>query len=185
MDKKTALHILSAPIVQLRRAKPDEQAKFSDKNNDWAYYFELASKQSFIAYLDRKELVYTFYPVNNLLQGLHQIKWQKEPENWSMNYITACQTDNETDKTVYQEILAPKPIPAPYLTKMSIQHYAYHPMLDKAHWLRQALLDCENAKMNLLIAHESHDALLVSGEKKQDLTKNLIQQKLKERRKNG
>lgn len=185
MDKKTALHILSAPIVQLRRAKPDECKKFSDKNNDWAYYFELASKQSFIACIDKKEFVHTFYPVNNLLQGLHEIKWQKDPKNWSMNYITTCQTDNETDKTVYQEILAPKPIPAPYLTKMSIQHYAYHPMLDKAHWLRQALLDCEDAKRNLLVAHQMHDELLVSGDKKQDLTKNLIQQKLKERRKNG
>ena len=185
MNKEKIVQILSAPIVQLRQAKSDECKNFSDKNNDWLYYFELASNQSFIACIDKKESVYTFYPVNNLLHGLHEIKWQKEPENWSMNYITTCQTENEADKAVYQEILSPKPISAPYLTKMSIQHYAYHPMLDKAHWLRQALLDCEEAKRNLLIAQKTHNSLLFLGNCKKDLTKNLIQQKLKERRKNG
>lgn len=184
MHKNKIVQVLSAPICSLVVASEKDKKLFADKKDGWFYHFKLASGQSFVAHLDKEKQNYTFRPKNNLLSDLLEIQWQKAPEYWSMNYTTICQTKSESDRGIYQEILAPKPIEAPYYTKVAIQHYAYHPLLDKARWLQQARIECEKAKLTLLISQEAHEALLVS-EQKTDLTKNLIQQKLKERRKNG
>lgn len=184
MEDKRIREILSAPICLFLRSTNDEKAIFPDKKG-FFYTIGLASGQRFVGHvsMDDDKESYTFRPLKNLIPNLLELNWEKTKDVTDLGYKTTCQVKEGTsdeEKAFYEDVLAPKPVPAPFLTKANIQYYSYHQMLERCIWLRRLNQRHEEAVNALLKIQKEQDALLIP-EGKDDL----IQQKLKERRQNG
>ena len=184
MEDKKIREILSAPICRFLRSTNEEKAIFPDKGG-FFYTIGLASGQRFVGHVSMKddEENYTFRPIKNLIPNLLEVRWEKTKDVMDLGYKTICQVKEGTtdeEKTFYENVLAPKAVPAPFLTKANIQHYSYHPMLERCIWLRGLNQRHKEVVNALLKIQKEHDALLIPEGKD-----NLIQQKLKERRQNG
>jgi len=182
MEKSEVKRILSAPICFLLRSTDEERNVFADKKDGYFYTFKLASGQRFVGYVPEEEEVYTFRPLNNLVPNLKELQWKKTKDISDLGYETIFRTSENTEeaeKQAYREVFVPKPVPAPYLTKLAIQHYAYNPMLERCIWFQNLNQRHKETQKSLLEIQKAKNALLISEEE------NLIQQKLKERRQNG
>lgn len=184
MEDKRIREILSAPICRFLRSTNDEKTIFPDKIG-FFYTIGLASGQRFVGHvsMENDKESYTFRPIKNLIPNLLEFNWEKTKDVTDLGYKTTCQVKEGTadeEKTFYENVLAPKAVPAPFLTKANIQHYSYHPMLERCIWLRRLNQEHEKAVKALLKIQKEQDALMILEGKD-----NLIQQKLKERRQNG
>ena len=184
MEDKRIRQILSAPVCHFVRSTEEEKALFPDKKG-WFYSIKLASGQRFVGCVSANgdEESYTFRPLKNLIPGLSELKWEKTKDVTDLGYKTICQVKEGTsdeEKTLYEDILAPKAVPAPFFTKADIKHYSYHPMLERCIWLRKLNQQYEETRKALLKIQKQQNALLISEKEN-----NLIQQKFKERRQNG
>ena len=183
MEQSEIKRILLAPICFLLRSTEEEKEVFADKKKGHFYTFKLASGQRFVGHVPEKEQTYTLRPLNHLIPALREIQWKKTKDASDLGYTTTCQMSegaSAEEKVFCEGVLAPKPIPEPFLTKKAIQHYSYHPMLERCFWFQDLNQQHKETQMALLKIQKAKEALLVP-EKREDL----IQQELKERRQNG
>ena len=201
MEKKELEGILTAPLTVVKPASEDEKIRsmFMFGSGEGEFYtFGLASGISFVGRIPQKEKNYEFIVLDKGNTGvdLFSIVWKAKEDIADLGYTTKC-TCMHRNKEEYEEILAPKPAHAPYLTKIAFRYYSYHPLLQRAILLQDVNQKQQEIEKTLLEIKKRKEALLTSDDssrKNKDCFqvakwkhegKQPIQNKLQERRQNG
>ena len=162
--------ILSAPLSMVLPAERAEKKLFPEETTGSFYTFRLSSGPVFIGNIPLKGEEYTFKTFCGPFPQLYEIRWRPFQQPNVLSYHTDCRFLEKPLVVVKQaclDALEPKRdyTPKP-LTKIAFEYYRYHPLLERAICLRQALQDIQGAKKRLSSCQAHLKALLISNQSK-------------------
>ncbi len=199
MDTNYMRQMLSAPVSLLRPSSEEERGLFHNRKG-WFYTFGLETGPKFVAHIDKGKNIYTFRPLDNLVNPLIQFQWYATDTRYPgilPMFDVVCKTGpnaSDGDSREFGRILGPKAEEytekaAFGFLKTKLVRYYYPDVFQKAYRLREGLLERE-AKIQQLSetrrefreAEHKLQGLMIPNDSIDQITQNIINER---RQKNG